>query len=143
MSTSGYKNLPRMNKHIRETLLRKPVSKDYKDQMDYHIKKWQVIGSPDYPCSETDLHPYVESMLQRGITEKGTIRQMLSIMAAGNREDALSKLDIPSLVIHGDRDELVNLFELIELIELFELIGTLQTANGLSKYVVNMWLICG
>ena len=34
---------------------------------------------------------------------------MLSIMAAGNREDALSKLDIPSLVIHGDRDGLVNL----------------------------------
>jgi pimeloyl-ACP methyl ester carboxylesterase len=109
MSTTGYKNLPRINKHIRETLLRRPVSKDYKDQMDYHIKKWQVIGSPDYPCSETDLHPYVESMLQRGITAKGTIRQMLSIMAAGNREDALSKLDIPSLVIHGDRDGLVHL----------------------------------
>tara|TARA_B110000503_G_C7137890_1_gene409616 strand:- start:860 stop:1795 length:936 start_codon:yes stop_codon:yes gene_type:complete len=109
MSTTGYKKLPRIDKNIRETLMQKPVSKDYKDQMDYHIKKWQVIGSPDYPCTETDLQQYVESMLQRGITAKGTIRQMLSIMATGNREDALSKLDIPSLVIHGDRDGLVNL----------------------------------
>jgi len=109
MSTTGYKKLPRIDKNIRETLMQKPVSKDYKDQMDYHIKKWQVIGSPDYPCTETDLQQYVESMLQRGITAKGTIRQMLSIMATGNREDALSKLDIPSLVIHGDQDGLVNL----------------------------------
>jgi len=109
MSTTGYKKLPRIDKNIRKTLMQKPVSKDYKDQMDYHIKKWQVIGSPDYPCTETDLQQYVESMLQRGITAKGTIRQMLSIMATGNREDALSKLDIPSLVIHGDRDGLVNL----------------------------------
>ena len=109
MSTTGYKKLPRIDKNIRKTLMQKPVSKDYKDQMDYHIKKWQVIGSPDYPCIETDLQQYVESMLQRGITAKGTIRQMLSIMATGNREDALSKLEIPSLVIHGDRDGLVNL----------------------------------
>ena len=109
MSTTGYKKLPGIDKNIRKTLMQKPVSKDYKDQMDYHIKKWQVIGSPDYPCTETDLQQYVESMLQRGITAKGTIRQMLSIMVAGNREDALSKLDIPSLVIHGDRDGLVNL----------------------------------
>ncbi|MDB4327112.1 alpha/beta hydrolase [bacterium] len=109
MSTTGYKKLPRIDKNIRKTLMQKPVSKDYKDQMDYHIKKWQVIGSPDYPCTETDLQQYVESMLQRGITAKGTIRQMLSIMATGNREDALSKLEIPSLVIHGDRDGLVNL----------------------------------
>jgi pimeloyl-ACP methyl ester carboxylesterase len=108
MSTTGYKQLPELDKNIRETLLKKPASKDHKDQMHYHIKKWQVIGSPDYPSSETDLHQYVESMLQRGIKAKGTIRQMLAIMAAGNRDDALSKLDIPSLVIHGDRDGLVN-----------------------------------
>jgi pimeloyl-ACP methyl ester carboxylesterase len=48
-------------------------------------------------------------MLQRGITAKGTIRQMLAIMAASNRENGLSKLNMPSLVIHGDSDGLVNL----------------------------------
>jgi pimeloyl-ACP methyl ester carboxylesterase len=108
MSTTGYKQLPGIDKNIRETLLQKPASKEYEDQMHSHIKKWQVIGSPDYPSSETYLLQYVESMLQRGITAKGTIRQMLAIMAAGNREGGLSKLNIPSLVIHGDRDGLVN-----------------------------------
>jgi pimeloyl-ACP methyl ester carboxylesterase len=109
MSTTGYKKLPAIEKNIRETLMQKPASRDYKDRMAYHIKKWQVIGSPDYPSCDTDLHHYVDSMLQRGITAKGTMRQMLAIMAASNREDALSKLDIPSLIIHGDRDGLVNI----------------------------------
>jgi pimeloyl-ACP methyl ester carboxylesterase len=109
MSTTGYKKLPAIEKNIRETLMQKPASRDYKDRMAYHIKKWQVIGSPDYPSSDTDLHHYVDSMLQRGITAKGTMRQMLAIMAAGDRENALSKLDIPSLIIHGDRDGLVNI----------------------------------
>jgi pimeloyl-ACP methyl ester carboxylesterase len=109
MSTTGYKKLPRIDKNIREALLKKPTSKNYQDRMHYHIKKWQAIGSPDYPSSDTYLNEYVDSMLQRGITAKGTMRQMLAIMTASNRQNALSKLGIPSLVIHGDRDGLVNL----------------------------------
>lgn len=108
MSTTGYKNLPSMDKKISEALMQRPASKDYKDQMAYHIKKWQIIGSPDYPSSVSYLNGYVDGMLQRGITTKGTLRQMLAIMSSSNREKALSKLDIPSLVIHGDRDGLVN-----------------------------------
>jgi pimeloyl-ACP methyl ester carboxylesterase len=108
MSTTGYKKLPKISKKIREALAHKPASKGHKDQMDYHIKKWQVIGSPDYPSSDVYLHKYVEGMLQRGITSKGTLRQMLAIMAAKNRQCALAKLTTPSLVIHGDSDGLVN-----------------------------------
>jgi pimeloyl-ACP methyl ester carboxylesterase len=109
MSTTGYKKLPAIEKNIRDTIMQKPASTDYKGRMHYHVKKWQVIGSPDYPSSDSYLNEYVDSMLQRGISTKGTMRQMLAIMAASNREHALSKLDIPSLVIHGDRDGLVNL----------------------------------
>jgi pimeloyl-ACP methyl ester carboxylesterase len=108
MSTTGNKKLSAIDKNIRDTLAQKPASEDYQDWMHYHVKKWQVIGSPGYPSSDTYLHHYVESMLQRGITAKGTLRQLLAILAAGNRDNALSKLDIPSLVIHGDRDGLVN-----------------------------------
>jgi pimeloyl-ACP methyl ester carboxylesterase len=108
MSTTGYKKLPAIEKNIRKTIMQKPATTDYKGRMDYHVKKWQVIGSPDYPSSDTYLNEYVDSMLKRGITTQGTIRQMLAIMSAENRQDELSKLAIPSLVIHGDSDGLVN-----------------------------------
>lgn len=109
MSTTGYKKLPPVNKGIREVLAQTPASKDYEDRMQYHIKKCQVIGSPDYPTADGDLYQYVDGMLQRGISAKGTMRQLLAIIAADNRESALTKLDIPSLIIHGDSDGLVNL----------------------------------
>ena len=108
MSTTGYKKLPPIEKNIREALAQTPVTKEYEDRKAYHIKKWQVIGSPDYPTSDAGMDLYVDSMLQRGITAKGTMRQMLAIMAARNRENALCKLNMPSLVIHGDSDGLVN-----------------------------------
>jgi pimeloyl-ACP methyl ester carboxylesterase len=109
MSTTGYKKLPPIEKNISKALAQTPATKEYQDRKAYHIKKWQVIGSPDYPTSDADLNLYVDSMLQRGITAKGTMRQLLAIMAASNRESGLCKLNIPSLVIHGDSDGLVNL----------------------------------
>lgn len=108
MSTTGYKNLPRSAKNISEYMLQKPVSKEYKDKLAFHIGKWQVIESPAYPASEKYIEEYVASMLQRGITAKGTLRQLLAIMAAKNRTKALSQLKVPALILHGDSDGLVN-----------------------------------
>lgn len=108
MSTTGYKKLPPIEKNIREVFAQTPDTKEYQDRKAYHVKKWQVIGSPDYPTPDEDIDLYVDSMLQRGITATGTMRQVLAIMAASNREKALSKLTMPSLVIHGDSDGLVN-----------------------------------
>jgi pimeloyl-ACP methyl ester carboxylesterase len=108
MSTTGYKKLPSVDKNIRQVLTQKPASSDYNDRMDYHIKKWRVIGSPEYPASDPYIYEYVNSLLERGISAQGTLRQYLAIMAAGNREEGLRKLSIPSLVIHGEHDGLVN-----------------------------------
>jgi pimeloyl-ACP methyl ester carboxylesterase len=63
MSTTGCKKLPEIDKKIRETLMQKPASKNYKDLMHHHIKIWRVIGSPNYPDSNSYLHEYVDCML--------------------------------------------------------------------------------
>jgi pimeloyl-ACP methyl ester carboxylesterase len=108
MSTTGYKNLPRSDKKISEYMLQKPASREYKDKLTFHIGKWRIIESPAYPASDHYIEDYVDSMLQRGITAKGTMRQLLAIMAAKDRTKVLSTLNIPTLVLHGDSDGLVN-----------------------------------
>lgn len=85
----------------------KPISDSDKHMLDFHIKRWQVIGSLDYPAELTNLTEYVKSILERGITDNGTLRQWLAIMAAGNREEYLAKVNTPSLIIHGEADEFV------------------------------------
>lgn len=108
MSMTGNKNLPPMDKKVKKTITSKPASNEYSDRRAYHIKKWQAIGSPKYPAQEAYLGEYVDKMLERGITAKGTLRQFLAIMAASNRESRLAKLTVPTLVIHGDSDPLIN-----------------------------------
>lgn len=108
MSMTGDKSLPPMDKNVQKTLNTKPVSNDYADRRNYHINKWRAIGSPKYPAPEAYLGEYVDNMLARGVTAQGTLRQLLAIMAADNRESALTTLSMPSLVIHGDSDPLIN-----------------------------------
>ncbi|MFT4929159.1 MAG: pimeloyl-ACP methyl ester carboxylesterase [Phenylobacterium sp.] len=108
MSTTGYNKLPPIEPKIRQQLLLKPASKSHEDRMAYHINKWCVIGSPAYPASKEYLQGYVAAMLERGITAKGTIRQLLAIMAAKNRTPLLHAIKVPSLVLHGDCDGLIN-----------------------------------
>jgi pimeloyl-ACP methyl ester carboxylesterase len=108
MSNTGNKNLPAVAPHISKQLAVKPKSKSYEDRLAYHLNKWRVIGSPSYPADEQQLTAYVVSQLERGISAKGTIRQVLAILAASNRESQLKKIVIPSLVLHGDSDGLVH-----------------------------------
>jgi pimeloyl-ACP methyl ester carboxylesterase len=108
MSTTGNKRLPPIAPTISKQLAIKPKSNSYDDRLAYHLNKWRVIGSPNYPAKAQYLQEYVAAQLERGINSKGTIRQILAILAAGNRETLLKKINIPSLVLHGDCDGLVH-----------------------------------
>jgi len=108
MSNTGNKRLPPIAPTISKQLAIKPKSNSYDDRLAYHLNKWRVIGSPNYPANAQYLQEYVAAQLERGINSKGTIRQILAILAAGNRETLLKKINIPSLVLHGDCDGLVH-----------------------------------
>ena len=43
-----------------------------------------------------------------GLQGDGTMRQLGAIMMGGSREEGLAKLDVPTLVVHGDTDTLVT-----------------------------------
>ncbi|MFQ3193348.1 MAG: pimeloyl-ACP methyl ester carboxylesterase [Colwellia sp.] len=108
MSTTGFKALPAIDTDVRRALAQKPASSNYKDRLNFHINKWRVIGSPKYPVNETELTLRVSKLLERGISGKGTLRQMLAILVASDRTKRLKSVLTPTLVIHGDSDALVN-----------------------------------
>lgn len=108
MSTTGNPKLPTTHKSVRPILVSKPKSNQPEDLLNHHISKWRAIQSPNYPATEPYLQNYVQSMLHRGMTITGASRQLFAILAAEDRELALSKITTPSLVIHGDSDKLVH-----------------------------------
>ena len=65
--------------------------------MNYHRALWPLIGSPDYPLREDELERFLQRIFDRGMTEQGTGRQLLAIMAAPNRVPRLRQLTVPTL----------------------------------------------
>jgi len=46
--------------------------------------------------------------IDRAYNPEGTARQLAAILASGSRADLLPKVSVPTLVLHGDEDPLVN-----------------------------------
>jgi pimeloyl-ACP methyl ester carboxylesterase len=107
MSGTGHRSI-RTTPHpkILRQLLRRPAS-TREEFVEGLIATFQVIGSPAYPPDPTRLRALVESSYERGHCPAGFARQMMAIMASGNRTKELRGISAPTVVIHGDSDRLV------------------------------------
>jgi pimeloyl-ACP methyl ester carboxylesterase len=109
MSTSGARGLPGPTKAVRRHVLRGPRRGTDEARFAYHYELWRLLGSPAYRQSDTELNNFLQRIFDRGVTDAGTARQLLAILAARSRAEALSSLAVPALVIHGDADPLIPL----------------------------------
>lgn len=107
MSTTGNPNLPKPRWKIVKFILSGSKQKDISNASSFYIKLWKLIGSPAYPRTCEEISSFVDRILSRGVTKRGTIRQMLAIMSSNDRSASLKKINTPSLVIHGTDDLLV------------------------------------
>lgn len=68
---------------------------------------WRVLGGPHYDSRRVGLARFAEAAYDRGYSASGAARQLLAILRARPRGDALRALDVPALVIHGGVDPMV------------------------------------
>jgi proline iminopeptidase len=66
-----------------------------------------VIGSPGFATDAELLRRNCERVARRGYYPMGTARQLLAILASGDRRSELAKIRAPTLVIHGAHDPLL------------------------------------
>jgi hypothetical protein len=75
--------------------------------LDHTEHIWMLIGSPGLQPPRDILRERLRQSMQRAYNPAGVARQMLAIMASGDRRRLLRTIETPTLVIHGDRDTLV------------------------------------
>ena len=110
MSTSGNRRVSRPGKLARKVLLSRPADpKDPESVIDYMVKMFGVIGSPGYPSTAEELRRRLGHSVRRAYTPAGTARQLLAVIASGDRRKLLRTISAPTLVIHGEADPLVLL----------------------------------
>ena len=72
------------------------------------LTAYRVIGSPGYRLDEEWLADIAGQAYDRGYDPVGVGRQLLAIHASGDRTEGLRRLQVPTLVIHGEDDQLVQ-----------------------------------
>ncbi len=72
------------------------------------IMVYRVIGSPGHPLDEVALSARAQESFRRANDPAGVARQLAAIHASGDRTERLRRLDVPTLVLHGEDDPLVQ-----------------------------------
>jgi pimeloyl-ACP methyl ester carboxylesterase len=106
MSTTGDPDVGQPSTEALNALLQPPAQTREEAQQG-RISHAGVWGSPGL-FDETDLRRLAGAAWDRNRDPMGAVRQIAAIMASESRSAALSRLDIPSLVIHGTADTLVQ-----------------------------------
>jgi pimeloyl-ACP methyl ester carboxylesterase len=106
MSTTGNPELPQPDPEVFGILFTKPPD-SREEYIKYSVKIWNLLNGSFYPLDDELIRARAARAFDRSYYPWGTGRQLAAIMTAGSRNEDLKKLDIPSLIIHGDIDPLV------------------------------------
>ena len=107
MSSSGARGLPAATPAVTRQLLSRPKGKGKPAAIEHSVKLFKAIGSPGFPPDEAFLRERVTIATERSFNPPGIARQMMAIAADSKRAGELSKITVPTLVLHGKADPLV------------------------------------
>jgi pimeloyl-ACP methyl ester carboxylesterase len=109
MTTSGARSLPRPAWSVRRALMSRPMGSGPEAAADWIVNVLRVIGSPAYPMDTPAMRQRAIVSVQRAWHPAGSARQLLAIVADGDRTPLLARITAPTRIVHGIADPLVPL----------------------------------
>ena len=107
MSSTGDRGVGQPTPAGMGALLTPPAS-TREEAVDRTLAVFRVIGSPGYTLDEDALRARAELSYDRGHDPDGVSRQLVAVLASGDRTARLGDVRVPTLVIHGADDPLVE-----------------------------------
>lgn len=86
-----------------------PPSEDRQGFIDWQVRSLKAIGSPKFPLDEIAAAKNAGRAWDRDHDPLGMLRQAVAVLKSGDRTECLRSIRIPTLVIHGDSDKMVNI----------------------------------
>jgi pimeloyl-ACP methyl ester carboxylesterase len=71
-------------------------------------RSWKRIGSPAFPTTPESMRARAEETWDRGWAASGVLRHMMAVITQPDRTKHLSRVGVPTAVIHGLSDPLVH-----------------------------------
>jgi pimeloyl-ACP methyl ester carboxylesterase len=107
MSTTGNRAVGQPHPEAMAALMAPPPG-SRQEAVELALKSWRVIGSPGYPFHEDRIAARAAAAYDRALHPEGVARQLVGILASPDRTPKLRSLDVPTLVVHGESDPLVD-----------------------------------
>ena len=107
MSTTGSREVGQPDPEAMALLMAPPPT-NREEAIETGIRAAQVLGSPGFPYDEAKARVRLGAAYDRMNYPEGTTRQLVAIAGCEDRTPALRRLDVPTLVIHGEDDKLVT-----------------------------------
>lgn len=107
MSTTGELEYGRSSPEASEVLMA-PAPGSKEEYVALHLKGLQVFGSKEEWFDRREAEAKFSLAYDRGTSPAGVRRQMMAIMGDRGRAEELGNLTVPTLVIHGGQDTLID-----------------------------------
>jgi pimeloyl-ACP methyl ester carboxylesterase len=108
MSTTGDRAVGAASEAALSVLIAPPAS-DREGAIQRTIDTYKVIGSPGFDFDEAVVRERAGVAFDRSHDPIGVGRQLMAILASPDRTPRLKKIKVPTVVIHGAEDPLVNI----------------------------------
>jgi pimeloyl-ACP methyl ester carboxylesterase len=107
MSTTGDPSVGQATPEALQVLMNTPPD-EREGFADASVAIYTTIGSRGFAVDKDAIRQRALESFDRGHNPLGVGRQLVGIIASGDRTPALRKLEIPTQVIHGSDDPLIN-----------------------------------
>lgn len=108
MSSSGNPFVSMARPRALGAILHRPENPaDPQSVTEHLVRVMEVIGSRSRPADAGALRELCGRAARRGYDTNGTARQLLAMLASGDRRAEIATIRAPTLVIHGTDDPLV------------------------------------
>lgn len=108
MSTTGARRLGRPALSTWRRMMTSRPPRTRAEAVDRATAMFRHIGSHGFPFDERAVREKAGMAWDRDPSPGGIVRQLAGIFASGDRTAELGQIDVPTLVIHGDRDRMVH-----------------------------------
>ena len=92
---------------LRAILSRPASTSDAEALVEHYTHVSASSAAPGFAVDGEELRHNLRRIVSRGIDPAGTARQLLAILASGDRRPLLKRIQAPTMVVHGSDDPLV------------------------------------
>jgi pimeloyl-ACP methyl ester carboxylesterase len=108
MSTTGNSAVGQTSPELMRQVFGGPPAVTRDEVIQHRLMAMRLMGSPGYPSDEMELAARIGLAYDRSNDPVGIARQAIATVASGDRTERLRLVGVPTLVIHGLADRMVD-----------------------------------